>query len=333
MIRAMVPLLQVSDLRVEVDVPDVGWCEAVSGLNFTIHRGEALGVVGESGCGKSLSLLAVLGLLPTPGVRLRGGSIQFDGETVDVSDPRAFRALRGSRIGYVPQDAMTGLNPVWSVGEQIAEVVRLHEGAGRSLAKGRAIELLAQVGIPSPASRYGAYPHELSGGQRQRVLLAMALAGDPELLLLDEPTTALDVTVQAQILLQLARLRRDRALALLFVTHDLAVVSQTCDRVLILYAGSSVESGPAVEVLSEPRHPYTRALLASIPTAAPDATARRLRAIIGSVPGLGHWPSGCSFRDRCSRAEGECARVVPALSAPVPGREVSCHFADEVRDG
>lgn len=322
----MAPLLEVTDLRVEVDDPELGWCEAVSGLDLRIDRGEALGVVGESGCGKSLSVLALLGLLPEPSVRFSGGTILFDGEPIDGRDPASFRPLRGRHIGYVPQDALTALNPVWPVGEQVAEVIRLHHGAARREAQKRATELLIRVGIPSAQRRYRAYPHELSGGQRQRVLLAMALAGDPDLLALDEPTTALDVTVQAQILRLLARLRRDRALALLFVTHDLAVVSQTCDRVSILYAGRCVESGPAAAVLSEPLHPYTRGLLQSIPGGYTGPRPKRLQAIAGVVPGLGRWPSGCSFRDRCPRAQAACAQEAPPLVAAAAGRSVACHY-------
>lgn len=323
------PLLTVTGLRIEVYVPDDGWSEAVSGLSLTVHRGEALGLVGESGCGKSLTVLSLLGLLPASGVRRTHGAIQLEGWDLALGGEAAFRSVRGSRIGYVPQDPMTALNPVFPVGEQVAEAVRLHHAVGRAEGRARTLDLLAQVGLPAPEARYGAYPHELSGGQRQRVLIAMALAGDPELLLADEPTTALDVTVQAEVLRLIGRLRRDRALGVLLVTHDLGVVAETCDRVAVLYAGQCVETGPAADVLARPAHPYTRGLLDSLP----GATTGRLRAIPGNVPPVGQWPSGCRFRDRCPRAEGPCAREAP-LPRPIgPRRTSACHFAESVQNG
>ena len=315
-------LLEIRGLRIGVDDPSVGWCEAVSGLDLDLDRADALGLVGESGCGKSLSVLAILGLLPQPDVARTAGTITFDGTDLTAGGEAGFRAVRGRRIGYVPQDPMSALNPVLSVGEQIAEAVRLHGVVGRRAVRARVAELLGLVGIPAPEARYGAFPHELSGGQRQRVLIAMALAGDPDLLIADEPTTALDVTVQAQVLALLWRLRRDRAMALLLVTHDLGVVARTCERVAVLYAGECVESGTRHDVLEQPWHPYTRGLLASMPT----GRDPRLRAIAGQVPGVGRWPDGCRFRDRCPRAEGRCAREAPTLMAQGQ-RSVACHFA------
>ena len=329
-------LLTVTGLRIEVLVKDLGWREAVSGIDFALDRGEALGLVGESGCGKSLTVLSLLGLLPHGSVAKTGGEITFDGQVLGP-DPRSWRGVRGARIGFVPQDPMTGLNPVFSVGEQVAEAVRLHEELSRSGARDRACELLGQVGIPAPLERYDAYPHQLSGGQRQRVLIAIALAGDPELLIADEPTTALDVTVQAQVLRLLTRLRQDRALALLFITHDLAVVAQTCEQLAILYAGQVVESGPCQTVLRSPAHPYTRGLLASMPGVGGPRKGR-LSTIQGVVPGVGRWPTGCRFRDRCPRAAPICITQAPAPARLDPAgldkdRVSACHFAAEALDG
>ena len=258
---------------------------------------------------------------------MTGGELTFDGGSLRPDQPKTFRAVRGCGIGYVPQDPMSSLNPVFPVGEQVAEAVRLHQELGRRGARERAIALLGQVGIPAPGERYSAYPHQLSGGQRQRVLIAIALAGDPELLIADEPTTALDVTVQAQVLQLLARLRRDRALALLMVTHDLAVVAETCDRVAILYAGQCVETGRSGDILRTPRHPYTRGLLDSMPGARRGHD--RLRAIPGVVPGVGRWPEGCRFRDRCPRAESICAKEAPEDTV-MGDRSSACHFAASI---
>ncbi|MFT7624260.1 MAG: peptide/nickel transport system ATP-binding protein [Myxococcota bacterium] len=322
------PLLDVNDLRVEVEVADLGWAEAVSGVSLSVERAEALGIVGESGCGKSLTVLSILGLLPDSKVAQTGGAIDFDGASLSPSHPESFRAVRGSGLGFVPQNPMSALNPVLTVGDQVAEAVRLHQSLSRRDAMGETVALMRRVGLPSPEERRRAYPHQLSGGQRQRVLIAMALAGDPELLIADEPTTALDVTVQAQILQLLGRLRRDRAMSLLLVTHNLGVVAQTCDRIMVLYAGQVVESGPARDVLGSPAHPYTRALHASIPRRRTSGGGARLDAIPGSVPGVGRWPEGCRFRDRCPRAEARCAREEPVLTEVAPGRLASCHFAE-----
>jgi peptide/nickel transport system ATP-binding protein len=328
------PLLMLNDLRISVRTDEQGYVEAVSGLSLTLARGEALGLVGESGCGKTLTSLAILGLLPGPIVRQTGGDISFEGVSIKADDSRAFRALRGRRIGYVPQNPMSALNPVFTIGEQVIEAVRLHAKVKRRQARDMAVELLDQVGVPRPVERLRQYPHELSGGLRQRVLIAIALAGDPDLLVADEPTTALDVTIQAQVLRLLTKLQQDRALGLLLVTHDLGVVAQTCDRIAVLYAGRCVEQGDARHVLNDPRHPYTRGLLSSMPTSSGDAERRKgLRAITGQVPPLGNWPSGCRFRDRCPRAESLCAKDNPELTPLdlVPARDAACHFAEEPR--
>ena len=327
----MTNLLVVDALSVDVRVPKHGYCRAVSDVSFSIGAGESLGLVGESGCGKTLTTLALLGLLPQPVVMQSGGRILWDGEDLSAGGAAAFRAVRGSRIGYIPQDPMNALNPVHAIGKQVMEAVRVHhKGLTRQEVTRRAVTLLDHVGVPNPEERLKAYPHELSGGLRQRVLIAMALAGDPDLLVADEPTTALDVTIQAQVLRLLDQLRRDRAMALLMVSHDLAVVSQTCDRVVVLYAGQCVETGDAPDVLSAPTHPYTKGLLASLPGhRVMGGSSERLSAIPGSVPELGYWPTGCRFRDRCSRAEGLCAREEPPLSAVGSRRAAACHFIDE----
>jgi oligopeptide/dipeptide ABC transporter ATP-binding protein len=319
-------LLTVSNLKVAVESPDGSWHEAISNVSLQLNRGESLGLVGESGCGKSLTLLSILGLLPKPSVRQLAGRICFDGQELNAGDETAFRALRGSRIGYIPQDPMSALNPVFTVGNQLAEAVLLHHDLSRRSAWERSAELLSQVGIATAASRLKAYPHQLSGGQRQRVLIAMALAGDPELIVADEPTTALDVTVQAQVLQLLAELQDSRGMALLLVTHDLAVVSEVCDQVTILYAGNCAESGPARAVLNAPHHPYTRALLRSMPGHQP-AGQERLNTILGQVPSVGYWPSGCRFRDRCSRAEIRCAKERPEMLESASNRFTACHFS------
>jgi oligopeptide/dipeptide ABC transporter ATP-binding protein len=323
----MTTLLAVEDLCVDVLVPGQGYRRAVSDLSLSISSSETVGLVGESGCGKTLTTLAALGLLPEPFVRQVSGSIVFDGERLDEGGAAAFRAIRGSRIGYVPQDPMNALNPVIPIGKQVVEAIRVHQKMSRRVARDRAAELLAQVGLPKPKERLGAYPHELSGGLRQRVLIAMALAGDPDLLIADEPTTALDVTIQAQVLQLLDQLRQDRAMALLLVSHDLAVVGQTCDRIVVLYAGQCVETGPTVAVLTRPQHPYTQGLLDSLPLRqAAERRTERLSAIPGTVPELGDWPTGCRFRDRCSRAEGLCAREEPDLLPVEHAGQAACHF-------
>jgi oligopeptide/dipeptide ABC transporter ATP-binding protein len=315
------PVLAVHDLEIDVDVAGIGYCRAVDGVSFHVHRGETLALVGESGCGKSLTLLAILGLLPERGVLRTGGDIVWDGDAIRGESAHA--ALRGRRIGYVPQDPMSALNPVMTVGEQVTEAVRVSAKLSRRDAREQAVLLLERVGIPSARARFGAYPHELSGGQRQRVLIAIALAGDPELLVADEPTTALDVTVQAQILALLRTLQRDRALGIVLVTHDLGVVAHAADRVAVLYAGRVIETGPTRDVLRAPAHPYTRGLLDAVPSR---HRTGRLSAIPGAVPPPGTVIQGCRFRARCPRAESRCAREDPPPHALDDRREVACHL-------
>ena len=306
-------LLEIRDLRVAF-----GAAMPVDGVGLTLEAGRTLGLVGESGCGKTLTALSILRLVPAPG-RIAGGSIRFDGgELVDLDEP-AMRALRGRAIGMVFQEPMTALNPVLTVGAQVAEAVTLHERVGRAAARARAVEMLRLVEIPDAEPRADAYPHQLSGGMRQRVMLAVALACRPALLIADEPTTALDVTIQAQILDLLGSLQRQLGMAILLVTHDLGVVAERADTVAIMYAGRVVESGPAADVLGAPQHPYTRGLLASLP----DGRRGRLAAIPGTVPDPLHLPGGCRFRDRCAEAIAACADAEPPLRA-VGDRRVAC---------
>ncbi|MCC7319634.1 MAG: ABC transporter ATP-binding protein [Rubellimicrobium sp.] len=295
---------------------------AVSDLGLTLHAGETVALVGESGSGKSVTSLSIMGLLPHRVGRVAAGRIAFRGKSGATRDlaalsPEEMRALRGNDIAMVFQEPMTSLNPVFTIGEQIAEPMRIHLGRSRAEAAKAAVRLLDDVGIPDPARRARQYPHELSGGMRQRATIAMALACDPALLIADEPTTALDVTIQAQILDLLARIQKERGMAVLFVTHNLGVVAEIADRVAVMYAGRIVETGRVGPVFAHPRHPYTRGLLRSVPRL---GEASRLRSagqalptIPGTVPSLAHLPAGCAFAARCALATAECGRAVPAL--------------------
>jgi oligopeptide/dipeptide ABC transporter ATP-binding protein len=316
------PLLEVRDLSVAF-----GPVQVVDGLSYAIRRGETLGLVGESGCGKSVSSLALLGLLPARGCRVEG-SIRLDGRELTTLDPAGWRAVRGRRVAMVFQDPMTALNPLLTVERHLLEVLALHKGLTGPAARAAALGWLDRVGIPDPAARLSAWPHELSGGMRQRVLIAMALAGEPDLLVADEPTTALDVTIQAQILDLLADLRRELSMAMLFITHDLGVVERVADRIAVLYAGRKAEEGPVSEVLRAPAHPYTDGLLASVPGFRP--RTGRLRSIAGQVPSPSAWPPGCRFHPRCDRATELCAARVPD-HRDHQGRECACHHPLEAR--
>ncbi len=293
---------------------------AVRDVSLTIDSGEALGLVGESGSGKSVTSLAVLRLLP-PQAQLQG-AIRFAEEDLLSKNPEEMRRVRGARISMIFQEPMTALNPVMRVGDQVAEAVLAHSGNKRD-AQQRAIEALKDVGIPEPERRARDYPHQLSGGQRQRVMIAMAIVNRPQLLIADEPTTALDVTIQAQILELLAELRTKFGLAMLFISHDLAVVSQVTDRVAVMYAGSIVELGAAQEVFRHPAHPYTRGLLNSVPTLQTDRT-QPLRTIEGAVPNIGALPPGCRFEPRCDLRVPECSSALPALREVSPGHWARC---------
>ncbi len=312
---------------------DEGSLRAVDDVSFEVPSGKTVGVVGESGCGKSVTSLSVMGLLPIPPGRIEGGEILFEGRDLLKLPESELRKLRGRRMSMIFQEPMSSLNPVYRVGEQIAESIRLHEpdgrGRDRASARARAIELLQLVGIPAPSERVDDYPHQLSGGMRQRVMIAMALACDPALLIADEPTTALDVTIQAQILDLLARLQRELAMSIVLITHDLGVVAEFADEIVVMYAGKVVERAETDSLFAQPKHPYTRGLLASLPTAASGASERRrLPTIPGVVPDLRELPRGCRFQDRCDVAVERCGRSEPALRN-VGAHQVACFEVPE----
>ncbi|HEX2134848.1 MAG TPA: ABC transporter ATP-binding protein [Microvirga sp.] len=298
------PLLRVEDLSMTI-----GGAPVVEEVSFELGKGEMLGLVGESGCGKTVTALSIMRLFPEPPGRIVGGRILFRGENLLEKDEAALRGIRGDRIGMIFQEPMTSLNPVFTIGDQIEEAVLLHRAVGRAAARRRAVELLDLVGIPSPARTLERYPHQLSGGQRQRVMIAIALANEPDLLVADEPTTALDVTVQAQILDLIQDLRARLGMAVLLITHDLGVVAEFCDRVAVMYAGQIVETAPAADLFRRPRHRYTQALLDTIPAANPPG--RPLPTIAGQVPPPGQRPTGCHFTPRCFAAVAPCPVVLP----------------------
>ncbi len=314
------PVLIVEDLRTEFHTR-AGVVRAVDGVSFAIEKGKILGLVGESGSGKTVTGFSIMGLVDPPG-RIAGGRIVFGGrDLVGLSDAE-LRSLRGSRIAMIFQDPMMTLNPVLRVGTQMVETVRAHQpDIGGAEARRRARDALGQVGIPSPEERLQAYPHQLSGGMRQRVTIAIAMLNKPDLIIADEPTTALDVTIQGQILFEVQKLCRQSQTALLWITHDLSIVAALADAICVMYAGKIVEEGSVDDVLDRPAHPYTQGLLRSVPGATP--RGERLRQIPGMMPSLIGLPAGCSFRPRCERADGACT-VVPEMTSPVPGRRVRC---------
>ena len=303
---------------------EAGEVRAVDGISYDIAPGRTLGVVGESGCGKTVAALALMRLVPPPG-RIAGGSIVFDGAEITGLGTGAIEALRGDRIAMIFQEPMTALNPVFPVGDQIAEVLVAHRGMAPGEAAEQAVALLAQVGIAAPAQRANDYPHNLSGGMRQRVMIAMALACSPALLIADEPTTALDVTVQAQIVELLLRLQDEVGMAIQFISHSLGVISEIADEVVVMYAGRIVERAPADALFRAPLHPYTRGLLETVPRIG--ARLPRLPAIPGAVPSPARRPAGCAFRNRCPWAEARCAEAEPVLETLAPGRQVACFVA------
>jgi oligopeptide/dipeptide ABC transporter ATP-binding protein len=325
------PLLRVSGLAVEFDVRDAAPLRVVDGVSFEVDPGEIVGLVGESGSGKSVTMLSVLRLVPPPG-RIAEGRIEFAGRDIRSLDREAMRGLRGSAIALIPPDATAALNPVVRAGDQVIEGIRSHRpGVSTAEARSQALEMFRRVGLPDPALRYRRYPHELSGGMQQRTLVASALLLGPRLILADEPTTALDVTIQAQILRLLLDIRASFGTAILFVTHDLATVAEICDRVLVMYAGHLVETAPVAQLFASPAHPYTRALLASIPPLTAERI-ERLHAVAGAPPDPASWPVGCRFAARCElRARlgspEVCDRVDPPLAELAPGRRAACHFA------
>jgi oligopeptide/dipeptide ABC transporter ATP-binding protein len=324
-------VLSLRDLTVEFKTDD-GVVQAVSGVSFDVNANEVLGIVGESGSGKTVSALAILGLLP-PSARV-GGEVIFDGEPLLRMPERDLRRLRGARIAMVFQDALTSLDPVFTVGDQLAEAIAAHRRLARGELRKRVVELLDVVGIPSPAARAQQYPHEYSGGMRQRAMIAMAIANDPDLLIADEPTTALDVTVQAQVMDVLARVQERTHTAIMLITHDLGVVAGAADRVLVMYAGRGIELGLVDDIFYEPRHPYTLGLLASLPRVDSATRGLPLYRIVGEPPSLLAMPSGCEFHPRCpfARVPGVCADERPQLLPVGEGHESACHFRDELRD-
>ena len=303
------PLLEVRHLRVEFPTRR-GTLLALDDVSFEIAPGEILGVVGESGAGKSLTGAAIIGLLEPPG-RIAGGEIRFDGQRIDNLPPERMRAIRGRQIGAIFQDPLTSLNPLYSIGRQLVETIQVHLHVGAEEARARAVRLLQETGIPAAEQRIDQYPHQFSGGMRQRVVIALALAGEPRLIVADEPTTALDVSIQAQIIALLKRLTREHHAAVMLVTHDMGVIAEACDRVAVMYAGRIVEVGPVAAVIHRPAHPYTEGLMGSIP--AMDGERERLAQIDGVMPRLNAIPPGCAFNPRCPRVIERCRRERPDL--------------------
>jgi len=313
------PLLELRDLHIHF-----GATPAVDGVSLSLEEGRTLCLVGESGCGKSITALSIARLLPMPPAHYPRGEILVDGRDVLRLPSRQLQSLRGGTVGYVFQEPGASLNPVLRVGTQIREALELHRPD--SATEAEVLRLLRLVGIPAPESRIRDYPHQLSGGMAQRVMIAMGLASQPRLLVADEPTTALDVTVQAQIIELLKRLQGELGMAILLITHNLGLVTDIGDRVAVMYAGRIVEEGPATEILTQPRHPYTRALLRSVPELG--RSSDRLAAIPGTVPSLGQWPAGCRFAPRCPEARPECGQRMPELQEIAPGRTVRCPFSE-----
>lgn len=317
------PLLRVENLRVLLPTRR-GVLVAVDDVSFTIAPGEVLGVVGESGAGKSLTGAAIIGLLDPPG-RVAGGRIVLEGERIDNLSPEAMRRIRGKRIGAVFQDPLTSLNPLYTIGQQLVETIRTHTGMGAAEARARAIALLGEVSIPGAARRFDQYPHQFSGGMRQRVVIALALCANPRLLIADEPTTALDVSIQAQIIALLKRICRDHGTAVMLITHDMGVIAEAADRVAVMYAGRVAEIGPMRDVLTRPHHPYTAGLMGSIPVIGREIG--RLVQIEGAMPRLSAIPTGCSFHPRCPKVFDRCAVDRPELVDLGGSRAACLHYA------
>jgi len=315
------PLLEVRDLRTSFET-DAGLFTAVDGVSFDLPAGGTIGIVGESGCGKSVTALSIMGLIPEPPGRIVGGSIRFDGQELRGIDPATLRDIRGNRMAMIFQEPMTSLNPSYTIGDQIGEALVRHRGATEAQARRETIELLRRVHIPAPETRIDDYPHRLSGGMRQRAMIAMALACAPKLLIADEPTTALDVTVQAQILDLLRQLRAETSMAIMLITHDLGVVAELADAVVVMYAGKVVERAPVAALFDAPQHPYTIGLLGSIPRL--DLDKPRLDAVEGAVPDPSAMPVGCRFGPRCPFAIDKCGEAQPPLRRIAAGHEAAC---------
>ena len=315
-------VLHVDDLTVEFST-DEGVVRAVDGVSLKIAKGTTLGVVGESGCGKSVTALSVMRLIPSPPGKYAKGRIDYEGKDLLKLSESEMRKLRGNRISMIFQEPMTSLNPVFTVGDQIAEAICLHQHVGQKEGLQKAADMLALVGIPSPQERVKSYPHQLSGGMRQRVMIAMALSCEPDLLIADEPTTALDVTIQAQIMELMRGLQQKMHMSMMLITHDLGVVAETCDRVAVMYAGRVVEEADVFSIFKAPRHPYTAGLLTSVPGASHEGS--RLTTIPGLVPNLLHLKKGCRFQDRCSRAIASCHEEEPELVTIGENHTVRCY--------
>ncbi|MDT8265941.1 ABC transporter ATP-binding protein [Roseomonas mucosa] len=323
-------LLEVENLQTHFRTPDGGVNRAVDGLSFHVNAGETVAIVGESGCGKSVTSMSILRLIPEPPGRT-AGSVRFEGKDLLKLQDHEMRAIRGNEISMIFQEPMTSLNPVLTIGKQIGESLRLHQGMNRRQAEARAIEMLKLVGIPAPERRVKEYPHQLSGGMRQRVMIAMALACNPKLLIADEPTTALDVTIQAQILDLMRDLKHRVGAAIVLITHDLGVVAEVAERVIVMYAGRKVEEAEVGELFRAPKHPYTQGLLGAVPKLGSSLTGEteRLAEIPGLVPSLKQKIQGCVFAGRCSYATDFCRKVAPALELKAPGHLAACHYAEK----
>lgn len=315
------PLLSIENLKTYFHT-DQGVAKAVDGVSFDLHAGKTLAVVGESGCGKSVTALSILGLIPQPPGKIAGGSIRFSGRELLGLSPREFRSVRGNDISMIFQEPMTSMNPSFRVGRQISAAIRLHRKLDARDARAETIRLLGQVGIPAPEIRVDDFPHQMSGGMLQRAMIAMALACDPQVLIADEPTTALDVTVQAQILALLKQLQDDRGMAIMLITHDLGVVAETADDVVVMYAGKKVEHAPAQDLFDRPQHPYTRELFASLPSM--NAGRDRLSTIMGNVPAATDFPAGCRFHPRCPDVMPRCRTEEPPLFDTGAGHCAAC---------
>ena len=329
-------ILQVDNLQTHFFTA-VGTVRAVDGVSYDLKSGETLGVVGESGCGKSVSALSILRLVANPPGRIVGGAIRFEGRNLlELAEPEMER-IRGNEISMIFQEPMTSLNPLFTIGRQVSEAIALHQGLSRKEAMARAVEMLRRVYIPEPERRVHAYPHQMSGGMRQRVMIAMALSCNPKVLIADEPTTALDVTIQAQILDLMRDLQETYGTAIVLITHDMGVVAENADRVVVMYAGRKVEEAPAANLFDNPGHPYTKGLLGSIPhldtAARSDGTRARLNEIKGMVPSLFDLPPGCSFAPRCGFATDRCRGEAPVLEQQRPGHWVACWHADRLLGG
>ena len=322
------PILEVENLTTHFET-EQGTVKAVDGVSFELHEGETLGVVGESGSGKSVTAMTVMGLVGSAG-DIKRGSARFNGEELLDKPESEIQTIRGNRIAMVFQDPMSSLNPTQTVGQQITRVIRTHQDLSKAEARAKAVELMEQVGIPEAESRVNNYPHQFSGGMRQRALIAMAISCEPDVLIADEPTTALDVTIEAQIFDLLDDLQAEYDMSILLITHDLGVVADTCDRVNVMYAGRIVEKGSREEIFADPRHPYTRGLLRSVPQLRSDAS--RLTPIEGDVPNPARLPSGCSFSPRCPHAEAECRKYDPELRTVTEGQEAACLLAEGYGD-